>query len=160
MSSRRTPIQRQPQPLPRRQLSLRCICSLWVVPLFSEVSGAGEGGSLLERVVLLPQLPLPVACGQSLSFLFATSAVELEVPAFICPTSRILFCIWAPLGDSGLQIPEDAVGSSGGVQGPLSCHRGLRLDWRALVPSRSGLSSSSSCAAPWSFSPLFCFSQT
>lgn len=51
------------------------------------VSREGEGISAFERAILLPRLPLPVACGQSLFSFFAISAVELEVPIFFCSAS-------------------------------------------------------------------------
>lgn len=99
-----------------------------MVPLFSEVSGGGEGGSLLERVILLPQLPLPVACGQSLSFLFCnlscrTGGSHIHLSCFL---NLVLY-----LGSFGrfraADPREDAVGSSVGVRGSLSCHWGPPL---------------------------------
>lgn len=59
----------------------------------------GEGGSPRE-VLLLPQLPLPVACGHSF-FFFATSAVQLRFPhsSVLLPESCSVFILlWGTLG--------------------------------------------------------------
>lgn len=113
-----------------------------MLPLSSEVSGGGEGGSLLERVILLPQLPLPVACGQSLSFLFCnlscrTGGSHTHLSCFL---NLVLY-----LGSFGrfraADPREDAVGSSVGVQRSLSCHWGptLGLEDPDAFPVRLGV---------------------
>lgn len=113
-----------------------------MVPLFSEVSRGGEGGSVLERVILLPKLPLPVACGQSLSFLFCnlscrTGGSHIHLSCFL---NLVVY-----LGSFGrfraADPREDAVGSSLGVRGSLSYHWGppLGLEDPDAFPVRLGV---------------------
>lgn len=134
---------------PLRQLSLRCPLQFVGGPSLLWISREGEGISAFERAILLPRLPLPAACGQSLFSFLQYQLLNWRFPYFsvLLPEScSVLTLLWENLGCRSQR------GSSGlpvGVRGPSAAIGGT------LTPSQSGLVSSCTCAALQR--PLPCF---